>query len=90
MNLLVATAAGGLLVGFWHFGSLHWLCTRLLRRPGWALLAALHALRFAILITAGVWAARQGAAALVAATAGLLLARAALIARERRVEKAEP
>lgn len=88
MTLLLVIGSGvlGLLMGAWHFGSLRWFSTQWLSpsgRPGWQL-AGLQLLRLAVLVAAGVALARQGAVPLVGWAAGLLLARALWLARERR------
>lgn len=77
----------GLLMGAWHFGSLRWFSIQWLSpsgRPAWQL-AGLQVLRLALLVAVGVALARQGAAPLVGWAAGLLLARALWLARERRL-----
>ena len=70
----------GLLLGIWHFGSLHWLAGRLTGNAGkgqtpWGRMLALQLLRFALLAGACYGAARVGALALVALGLGVLVAR---------------
>jgi alternate F1F0 ATPase F1 subunit epsilon len=82
----------GLAVGAWHFGSLRWFCRRLVdAQPGrgWRL-AALQGLRLVVLLAAGLAAARQGAAPLLAMPAGLLVARALVLRRVQRAPQDPP
>ena len=67
----------GLLLGVWHFGSLHWLAGRLTGsgQAPWGRMLALQLLRFAVLAGACYGAARVGALALVALGLGVLVAR---------------
>ncbi|MGP1628770.1 MAG: N-ATPase subunit AtpR [Giesbergeria sp.] len=70
----------GLLLGAWHFGSLHWLTGRLTdltgeRQTPWGRMLALQLLRFAVLTGACYGAARVGPLALVALGLGVLVAR---------------
>jgi F1F0 ATPase subunit 2 len=92
MTPLLPAALLGLAVGAWHFGSLRWFCQRLVdARPGrgWCL-AALQGLRLVVLLAAGLATARQGAAPLLAMTAGLLVARALVLRRVQRVAPDSP
>lgn len=82
-----AFAITGLLAGLAFFGSLRWLATRLVhggRGAGWGRLAAVQGLRLLLMAAVLVAASRQGAAALLACAAGVLAARAWLLARARR------
>lgn len=67
----------GLLLGAWHFGSLHWLARRLTDQDQtpWGRMLALQLLRFALLAGACYGAARFGALALVALGIGVVAAR---------------
>lgn len=67
----------GLLLGAWHFGSLHWLTERLTRsgQTPWGRMLALQLLRFALLAGACYGASRAGALALIALGLGVLAAR---------------
>lgn len=67
----------GLLLGAWHFGSLHWLTERLARsgQTPWGGMLALQLLRFALLAGACYGASRAGALALIALGLGVLAAR---------------
>lgn len=70
----------GLLLGIWHFGSLHWLAGRLAGLKGqgetpWGRMLALQLLRFAVLVGACHGAARVGPLALVALGLGVVVAR---------------
>lgn len=67
----------GLLLGVWHFGSLHWLAGRLTGsgQAPWGRMLALQLLRFAVLAGACYGAARVGALALLALGLGVLAAR---------------
>ena len=70
----------GLLLGIWHFGSLHWLAGRLAGLKGqgetpWGRMLALQLLRFAVLVGACYGAARVGPLALVALGLGVVVAR---------------
>lgn len=74
----------GLLLGAWHFGSLHWLAGRLTGLTGkgptpWGRMLALQLLRFALLAGACYGAARVGPLALVALGLGVLAARPLVI-----------
>lgn len=71
----------GLLLGAWHFGSLHWLAGRLTGsgQAPWGRLLALQLLRFALLAGACYGAARVGPLALVALGLGVLAARPLVI-----------
>lgn len=78
----------GLLVGYWHFTSLRWIARRLTGpQPfGWGRMLMLQLLRIAVLVVAGLLAVRQGGVPLLALSAGVLVARALLLARTRREE----
>ncbi|MCO5103511.1 MAG: ATP synthase subunit I [Burkholderiaceae bacterium] len=67
----------GLLLGAWHFGSLHWLTGRLAGsgQVPWVRLLALQLLRFAVLGGACYGASRAGALALLALGLGVVAAR---------------
>lgn len=70
----------GLLLGVWHFGSLHWLAGRLTGiadkgQTPWGRMLTLQLLRFALLAGACYGAARVGALALIALGLGVLVAR---------------
>jgi F1F0 ATPase subunit 2 len=82
----------GLLVGLWHFGSLHWLSQRLVSAAGadWRVVLPLQLLRIAVLVLAGLVAVRQGAGPLLALALGLLAARAILLRRARKGEDIRP
>ncbi len=84
-------AAAGFVAGTAFFASLHWLAQRLVgarTHAGW--LALLHALRFVALAALLVWCARRGAGPLLAAAAGVLVARVLLVGALRREKEPLP
>jgi hypothetical protein len=80
---IVASAAAGLLVGVGFFGSLHWLCGRLVDAGAvrWGRLLGLHLLRWAVLVGTLAAAAHFGALALAAHAAGVLVGRSLWLRR---------
>lgn len=82
----------GLLVGLWHFGSLHWLSQRLVSEagPNWRVMLPVQLLRIAVLVLACGWAVRHGAWPLLALALGIVVARVALLRQLRRGEGAQP
>lgn len=84
--LLAGLLAGGFAAGLVFFASLQWIAQRLAapERPSWGRLAAVQGLRLLGLGAALVCAARAGALPLAALVAGLIAARAVLVARARR------
>ncbi|QCB48147.1 ATP synthase subunit I [Hydrogenophaga sp. PAMC20947] len=87
LNLLLFGGLG-LLVGLWHFGSLHWLSQRLVSAegPNWRTVLPVQLLRIAVLVGACWWAVRFGAWPLLALALGIVAARVVLIRRARRTE----
>ena len=81
--LIVALVAGAVL-GAAHFFSLRW-SVALIRDRRTALGVGLQALRFVVLAVALALIARRGAWPFLAAAAGILAARSALIWRARRL-----
>jgi F1F0 ATPase subunit 2 len=75
---IVLGAGGGLAAGAVFFALLH-ATVRLYTTHRWPLGIGLHLLRWAVLVTLFVVAARAGAAPLIAAAAGTLVARACLV-----------
>ena len=67
----------GLLLGVWHFGSLHWLAGRLTGggQTPWGRMLALQLLRFALLAGACYGVSRIGVLALISLGLGVLAAR---------------
>lgn len=82
-------AALGLLVGLWHFGSLHWLSRRLVSAEGprWRSMATVQLLRIVVLVGACWWAVRFGALPLLALALGMQVARVLLLRKVRRLEE---
>lgn len=76
----------GLAAGLWHFGSLRWASRRLVEGGSWLGLVLLQLLRAALMVALLAWSVRHGAWALGAAAAGVLAARAIVVARVRRGE----
>lgn len=81
-------ALAGLAAGLGYFASLRWLTRRLLERephgaPPWARLALVQLLRLAALAALLIGAAQRGAWPLLALAAGVLAARAIVVARVR-------
>ena len=64
----------GLVLGAAHFWAIHLQARALIRRAGWTM-AVLPLLRFAVTGIGLTFAASQGAAVLLAAVAGLMMAR---------------
>ena len=84
-------AALGLLVGLWHFGSLHWLSQRLVSAEGprWRSMLLVQLLRIAVLVGACWWAVRFGALPLLALALGMVVARVLLLKKVRRLEETQ-
>lgn len=82
-------AALGLLVGLWHFGSLHWLSQRLVSAEGprWRTMVTVQLLRIVVLVGACWWAVRFGALPLLALALGMVVARVLLLRKVRRLEE---
>ena len=81
--LMIALAAGAVL-GAAHLASLWW--SVVLLRDGRSILGySVQALRFVVLALALALIARQGTLPLIAATAGVLAARALMMGRYRRI-----
>jgi F1F0 ATPase subunit 2 len=76
----------GLIVGLWHFGSLHWLSRRLMSTSGphWGVMVPVQLLRIAMLVGSCWWTVRFGAGPLLALALGMVAARMLLIRRVRR------
>ncbi|HZD26518.1 MAG TPA: ATP synthase subunit I, partial [Alphaproteobacteria bacterium] len=84
ISLLAGYGALGLALGLLHFASLRWLAGQYLGGgPRWRG-ALVHVARLALLGGTLVWIAQAGAWPLLAATAGLLAGRAAVMAMVRR------
>lgn len=90
MNILNSFLFGGLglLVGLWHFGSLHWLSQRLVSAsgPNWRMVLAVQLLRIAVLVLACWWAVSHGAWPLLAMALGIVVARVVLLRQVRRAD----
>ena len=86
---LVLFGGLGLLVGLWHFGSLHWLSKRLVSAEGprWRSMLLVQLLRIAVLVGACWWAVRFGALPLLALALGMVVARVLLLRKVRRLEE---
>ena len=84
-------AALGLLLGLWHFGSLHWLSQRLVgvEGPRWRSMLLVQLLRIAVLVGACWWAVRFGALPLLALALGMVVARVLLLRKVRRFEETQ-
>ena len=90
LNLLLF-AGLGLIVGLWHFGSLHWLSQRLVGASGanWRVMVPVQLLRIAVLTGSCWWAVRFGAWPLLALALGMVAARVVLIRQVRRGTESE-
>jgi F1F0 ATPase subunit 2 len=88
-NILLFGALG-LIVGLWHFGSLHWLSRQLVSAsgPNWRIALPVQLLRIAVLVLACWWAVRHGAWPLISMALGIVAARIVLLKRVRRAEEA--
>lgn len=75
----------GLLLGFWHFGSLRWLSRRWIEAGStrWLSLLGLQLVRLGVLGAAFFWTVRQGAPALLALALGVLIARVIVVRRSQ-------
>ena len=80
---IVVGILAGTMLGFAHFLTLKWN-TGLYLEGGVAKAIVLHILRMIVLAAAFIILAKLGAAALLSGLAGLLLARAIVMRREKR------